>query len=152
MSVWLRLCLVALGFAAITSGCSGKSHPSSGTAASSPIAGSPAVDATPRPSGVPADATPIAASRTFAGPAGAQPPHLYAMDCKDGVLRIVTSQTLQMYAELPCDRAVPANVANQFIGAPVQLRVEFGNATKIYVARPGGASIEYTVGRVWVKG
>jgi hypothetical protein len=154
MSVYLRFCLAGLSVAAVASGCSGTSHSGTRTATNaSPPASSPVADTTPRPTGVPPEAARIVANRTFAATApGAEAPQLYAMGCKGGVLTIITSQVLQLYAELPCDRAVPDSVAAKFIGHPVEIRVVFGQAVNLYLDSSVAGSIQFTIGRIWVKG
>ncbi len=142
---------IALFFVACSGG-SPASPASSGTAA----APRPAVDDGSRPATVPGEAAFIGAARTF----GSDPktpaardgsPHLFFhFGCNDDVLVIVTTQ-VELYAELPCDRAIPPQVVERFLGQPVQIRVVFNDAEKLFVESPVAGSIEFTVTRAWAK-
>jgi hypothetical protein len=141
--------------AAVLLGCSGGSHTGTRTAPSAPGSAAatrqPPPDDGTRPTGVPAEAVPLRADRTFgADPATPGAPLLYLLDCRAGVLTVITSQVVRLYAELPCDRAVPQNVVDRFSGQPVRLRLAFGDAVKLYVDSPVAGTIEFTVTRTWM--
>ena len=160
MATRVRLFLVGVAAAAVVTGCSGGSQagtPSAPAArASATVTRQPPPDDGSRPPGVPPEAVLIRADRTFGGdPRTPAPdghsPQLYVMGCKDGVLSVITSQIVQLYAELPCDRAVPQDVADRFAGQPVRLRLVFGDALKLYIDSPIAGTIEFTTTRAWVK-
>jgi hypothetical protein len=68
--------------------------------------------------------------------------------CDDDVLVIAT--TLEtVYAELPCDRALPADVEARFLDTEVSIRLRPGEG-KLFVFSAEGGSAEYTVGRMWL--
>jgi hypothetical protein len=68
--------------------------------------------------------------------------------CDDDVLVIAT--TLEtVYAELPCDRALPADVEARFVDTEVSIRLRPAEG-KVFVFSEEGGSAEYTVGRIWL--
>ncbi len=141
--------------AAVLTGCSGGSHAGTRTAPAASATRQPGPDDGARPAGVPPDASLIRADRTFGAdprtPVQGAPPLLFSLGCKDGVLSIITSQIVQLYAELPCDRAVPQDVADRFAGQPVRLRLVVGGAVKLYIDSPAAGTIEFTITRAWAK-
>ena len=84
-------------------------------------------------------------------PEGSDEPHLYfAMSCADDVLTIATSRET-VYAELPCDRALPGEAAARFQGLPVLIRIVPSEPGKLYLDSATAGSAEFTVGRVWLE-
>jgi hypothetical protein len=73
----------------------------------------------------------------------------FHLGCESGVLTIVTSQD-QIYAELPCDRTLPRDVVEQYLGKPVQIRIVPGEQWKLFLLSDGAGSVEFTPGRVWL--
>ena len=155
-----RVFLAGVAAAALVTGCCGGSHAGAPTAPvariSATVTRQPGPGDGSRPAGVPTEAALIRADRTFGAdlqtPAqGGQPPQLFFLGCKDGVLTVITSQIVQLYAELPCDRAVPQNVADRFVGHPVQLRLTLGDVVKLYIDSPVAGTIEFSITRAWVK-
>jgi len=57
----------------------------------------------------------------------------------------------QLYAELPCDRALPQKVVGRFAHVPVRVRVVTAAPAKIYIESKTAGSAEFTVGRVWIE-
>ncbi len=108
---------------------------------------------TPAPAVVPQSAHVVAGPEEIGAPDG--PPnngadHLFfSTSCEDDVLAVVTNQEV-VYAELPCDRAVPQEVAERFLGRPVRVRVVPSDPAKLYVESDAAGSLEFTVGRVWI--
>jgi len=74
----------------------------------------------------------------------------YAMTCVDGVLTIITTKET-VYAELPCDRALPPEVVGRFSYVPVRVRVVTAAPAKLYIESKTAGSAEFTVGRVWIE-
>ena len=74
----------------------------------------------------------------------------YAMTCVDDVLTITTTKET-VYAELPCDRALPPEIAGRFAYVPVRLRVVTAAPAKLYIESETAGSAEFTVGRVWIE-
>ena len=156
----LRMFLAGVAAAALVTGCSGGSDSSTAKTPGAPVSPTatrqPVQDDGSRPAGVPPEAVLVRADRTFGADLrtpvqGAEPPHLFYLGCKDGVLSVVTSQIVQLYAELPCDRAVPQDVADRFVGHAVRIRLVFGDTVKLYIDSPAGGSIEFTITRAWAK-
>lgn len=134
--------------------CSGGGSSKAPGAPSAPGAKSAVVptitpDARPRPSPVPQSATQVLGSSQYGDPAASGTEQLNALECAADVLAITTS-TRVVYAELPCDRALPADAAGRFIGHPVRVRVVPQQASKLYLDSQAAGSAEFTVGRVWV--
>lgn len=145
--------LAALFLAAACSGGRGSSRTAApSTPVRSPASRPPATEPA-RPAAIPAEARFVSTDTTFNGGA-AQPasarPQLFTLACKDDVLAAVTSQIIELYARLPCDRAVPQQVADRFIGRHVTLRIVIGDAEKLYVDSDAG-TIEFTIEGAWVK-
>jgi hypothetical protein len=74
----------------------------------------------------------------------------YSMGCADGVLVVVTSRRA-LYAELPCDRALPQSTVDRFLGKPIAVRAVLSNPAKLFLNSEAAGSIEFTVGRVWLR-
>lgn len=74
----------------------------------------------------------------------------YAMTCVADVLTITTTKET-VYAELPCDRALPPEIAGRFAYVPVRLRVVTAAPAKLYIESETAGSAEFTVGRVWIE-
>ncbi len=151
----------AIAFAALllTVACGGskKSGPSVAPVASATsTAPRPTVtaDARPRPAGVPASATQERADRELGArsvPAGVDPstvPMFKSTSCADGLLTLSTT-TVVVYAELPCDRALPESAARPFVGKPVHIRMVVANPAKLFFDSANAGSVEFTVGRIW---
>jgi hypothetical protein len=115
------------------------------------------VNAEARSTAVPPDAFGITSARTFGEPAvpdaAADNAHLlFHLGCKAGVMAIVTTRE-QLFAEIPCDRAVSQQVVERFLGKPVQIRVAPAapnREVKIYVESATAGSIEFTATNAWV--
>lgn len=111
--------------------------------------------AAPRPDGVPADALPFVVDAEFgsrAAPPGADPATtelFFSMSCKADVLAIATNRRA-LYAELPCDRALPQDVVARFLGKPVQTRITVAAPAKLFLDSADAGSAQFTVGRVWM--
>ena len=112
--------------------------------------GSPAPG--PPPTGVPSAARGVAEPTGLGGrtpqATGDDGRVFESSDCADGVLTLVTDRE-RIFAELPCDRALPPEVEQRFAGAAVTVRVLPGS--KIFVDSDTAGSLEFTVGRVWVE-
>lgn len=111
------------------------------------------IDTSPRPGGVPAGAVIVTGDLSFGEPAADGDPAtrqlFYSQSCRDGVLVLVTDR-LVIYAELPCDRALPPDRVEPFLGQPVRVRAVLGPPAKLYVESSLAGSIEFTVGRLWL--
>jgi hypothetical protein len=140
--------------------CSGgsKSGPTAIGAIATQTSGAPHATATadsrPRPAGVPAAAQEERADRDIGAasvPAGADPntvPMFKSTSCKDDVLTVETT-TVNVYADLPCDRALPADRAQPFAGKPVHIRMVVADPSKLFFDSASTGSVEFTVGRIW---
>jgi hypothetical protein len=140
--------LVALACASVlAAACSG------GGSSSSKPGQTPSGDASkPRPTAVPQAASLISADVTFGSPdANSNPADselFFATSCQNDVLAVVTNRRA-VYAELPCDRALPASQSERFLGKPVRVRVVVASVPKIFLESTAAGSVEFTVGRVW---
>jgi hypothetical protein len=111
--------------------------------------------AAPRPAGVPQAAQPVVVDREFGSataPAGADPSGtelFFSMSCVRDVLAVVTNQRV-LYAELPCDRALPESATSRFLGNPVQLRIALAEPAKLFLESAQAGSAQFTVGRMWM--
>ena len=63
-------------------------------------------------------------------------------------MTVVTTHE-RLFVEIPCDRAVPQQVVDRFLGKPVQIRVAPDHEVKIYVESATAGSIEFTATRAW---
>jgi hypothetical protein len=157
-----RTC-IALALTALTllaTACSGGSKAGPATqgaiATSTTTAPHPTAtaDLRPQPSGVPSGAQQERADRDIGAasvPAGADPntvPMFKSTSCNDGVLTVATT-TVNVYAELPCDRALPNDKAQPFGGKPVHIRMVITDQSKLFVDSASAGSVEFTVGRIW---
>ena len=108
-----------------------------------------------RPASVPGSADLVKESVEFGAPsAAAGAPReeqvlFTTTSCADDVLVVETTKQT-VYAELPCDRAVPQSAAERFAGQPVRIRVVPGAQNKLYVESSAGGTLEFTPGHVWV--
>lgn len=106
------------------------------------------------PAGVPNDATFVAKDLSLGVPGGAAETAadqrlFFHIGCTDGILVIVTTRET-VYAELPCDRAVPRSIAERFLGKSVRIRV-VTKSSKLFVESTTAGSIEFTIGRAWIQ-
>ena len=76
------------------------------------------------------------------------PQALYSQSCANGLLTIATTTGI-VYAELPCDRALPDDVVRRFLGKAVTIRIVPGDPGKLFVDSDTAGSVEFTVGGVW---
>jgi hypothetical protein len=139
--------LVALACAlALAVACSGGGSRSAGSRST------PSADASrPRPTAVPKAASLVSANVTFGSPDASDTTDselFFSTSCTDDVLVVVTSRRA-IYAELPCDRALPASQSERFLGKPVQVRLVVANPSKLYLDSKAAGSVEFTVGRIW---
>ncbi|HYM14306.1 MAG TPA: hypothetical protein VEZ14_01965 [Dehalococcoidia bacterium] len=144
--------LLAAAAAAGAAACS-----SSGSPAKAPAAAvttiAPTADARPRPPGVPAGAVAVTGDITLGDPTGGAPATrqlFFSQSCSDNVLSIVTDRVV-IYAELACERALPQSSVRPFLGEAVRLRVAYGPPAKLYIDSRTAGSVEFTVGRLWLK-
>jgi len=112
--------------------------------------------AAPRPTSVPSAAKLVSKDQAFGSasvPAGkdrADSELFSSTNCADDILTITTNHHA-VYAELPCDRALPADVSARFIDKPVQVRMVVSEPAKLYVDSSEAGSAEFTVGRIWLE-
>lgn len=136
----------ALGWGA--AGCAGGRSPQAtpGSAATPGVT----VAAAGRPAGVPDTATQVREGLSVGDPAGGPAPlRFFAMTCDAGVMTVATDGLI-LYAELPCDRALPAEAVQTFLGKPVRIRVVFGQTgAKLYLESSEAGTAEFTVGSIW---
>ena len=104
------------------------------------------------PSGVPSGAQAVRATetRSAGNSAGAGERLFFASNCVDGLLSVTTTLEV-VYAELPCDRALPEDVKGRFMGKAIALRIVPGQPAKLYIDSKEAGSVEFTVGRIWVE-
>jgi hypothetical protein len=132
----------ALLFVAVLAACDGGDDGDS-----APSAGTP-------PAGVPTAAVP-AGEQEFGDieptPADAEEVRLYeSLSCSADIMTIVTSQET-VYALIPCDRSLPADVAGRFAGVPVRIRVTPERPPhKLYLESASQGTAEFTVDGVWI--
>jgi hypothetical protein len=72
------------------------------------------------------------------------------MRCFEDLLNIVTTGH-ELYAELPCDRALPQDRVQAFLGKPVdiQISIAFGS-NKLRVDSSEAGLVEFSPGGIWV--
>jgi hypothetical protein len=128
-----------------------------GAAACSGGGDDPAGDASPTAPGVPQRGAVLVDENIEFGQDEAAPDapansaHLfYAMTCADDVVAITTTKET-VYAELPCDRALPQEVVGRFAYVPVRVRIVTAAPAKLYIESKVAGSVEFTVGRVWIE-
>jgi hypothetical protein len=113
-------------------------------------------DADPRPAAVPASAELVDEDVTLGSPSSegvdpAQVRALYHISCNGELLAVVTTREAA-FAELPCDRALPREIADTYLGLPVELRIQPADPAKLRIRSATAGSVEFTVGRVWMEG
>ena len=109
-------------------------------------------DAAPTPpAGVPAGATPIAGDVTIGSleADSSEARRFVSTACADDVLAIVTDRE-SLFARLPCDRALPASVTQEWAGQRLRIRVAETGQPNLFISLESGASAEFTVDRAWV--
>ena len=150
----LAACLLAAACGLSACSSSKKSTPAGTTGApaadATGVSATATVDPRTRPAAVPTTATQARAQLELgAGSGGDSAETLSSMSCAGGVLTIKTSQHV-IYAELPCDRALPEGNVKPFVGKPIHVRSVPSAPAKLYLDSSGAGSVEFTVGRVWV--
>ena len=106
--------------------------------------------ATPRPTAIPAQATPVTGEATIGSVDGSGDEHTFASaSCANDVLAIATDNAT-IYAGLPCDRMLPAEVTDPFEGVGVVIRIVPGPPQKLFMDLESGESVEFTVEGVWI--
>lgn len=132
---WLPAALpLILSVAALACADGGDAGPSAGLPAGLPESAEPMQTAEERP----AEVAPGEGGRLF-----------FSSDCVDGLLSVTTTREI-VYAELPCDRALPPEVKERFLGKAVALRIVPGQQSKLYIESQEAGSVEFTVGRMWL--
>jgi len=105
-----------------------------------------------RPAGVPADARLVTENVEVGDPGsreGGEADHLYfSSTCADDVVSVVCTDGT-FWAELPCDRAIPQETSDRFLGKSVQIRAVPGAPAKLFVESAAAGTLEFTVGRIW---
>ena len=106
--------------------------------------------ATPRPTAVPPQATPIVGDATIGSVDGSGDQFVFAsITCANDVLAIDTDRGT-VYAGLPCDRSLPEDVTSSFEGAGVVMRIVGGPPQKLFLDIESGESVEFTIDGVWI--
>lgn len=101
-----------------------------------------------RPAGVPADAVVVTASARYAA---AEAGALLRMSCAGGLLTVVATR-LELYAELPCERALPQEQVQPFLGVPIEVRISAGSGeNKLRIASADAGLVEFSPGAIWVS-
>ena len=73
-----------------------------------------------------------------------------SLTCSADIMTIVTSKET-VYALIPCDRALPPDVAARFAGVPVLIRVTPDSPPhKLYLESAAQGTAEFTVDGVWI--
>lgn len=153
-SAALAACMLVAGAAGL-SACSSSKKPAPAGNVGAPASGSTGVAATAtadtraRPAAVPAAAGQARAEVELGAASGGDAETLASMNCDSGLLTITTSAHV-IYAELPCDRALPDANVKPFVGQPIHVRAVPSNPAKLYLDSSAAGSVEFTVGRVWV--
>ena len=103
-----------------------------------------------RPASVPPAARFVADDTAFGAEGRTDDGRLFfSTCCTDCILTIVTTKET-IYAELPCDRALPQAAAARFLGQPVRARVAVSEPAKLFMQSTSAGSVEFTIGRAWV--
>ena len=149
----LAACVLAAGAAGLSACSSSKKSAPAGSvgapASGSAVVATATADTRARPAAVPATADQARGEVQLGAGSGGDAETLASMSCADGLLTVRTSQHV-IYAELPCDRALPDANVKPFIGKPIHVRSVPTNPAKLYLDSSGAGSVEFTVGRVWV--
>lgn len=74
---------------------------------------------------------------------------LQSMTCAEDILRIETSSET-LYAELPCERALPDDIVEQFVGKPVSLAYSTEGTANLALKADTGETATFSVGRIWL--
>ena len=75
---------------------------------------------------------------------------LFTLDCSGDLLSLITTHET-VYAELPCERTLPATLLAPFQQQPVQIRVRIGEPSKLFFENSAQGTVEFTVGQVWIE-
>ena len=76
---------------------------------------------------------------------------LTQLSCEANVL-VVESEARTVYAALPCDRALPPDILNEFVGEAVIIEIDADTPGKVFLRSEAGESAEFTVDGVWIEG
>lgn len=98
---------------------------------------------------MPASAQPVLTEKVIGQPGAGSGPSFFAQACQNGLLTIVTTATT-VYAELPCDRALPDSAVHRFLAQSVRIRVSPATSSKLYLESAVAGTVEFTVGGVWI--
>jgi hypothetical protein len=105
----------------------------------------------PRPAGVPESAEQVRSETVLRETdIDGRVRRLFAHDCMADVLTITTTIE-SVYAELPCDRALPDEVVQGFLGEAVAVTLRPGGDGKLLLTAEDAGSAEYTTGRMWLQ-
>lgn len=102
-----------------------------------------------RPEAVPAGASEVRADVDLGARDAVGLPRVFSSQACDGDVLVIATTLERVYAELPCDRALPEDVEARFIETEVSMRLRPGDG-KLFVSSEEGGSAEYTVGRIWL--
>jgi hypothetical protein len=139
--------LVVLACISLLSACGGGGSSPAGTGPTLPGGASGT-----RLAGIPLAASLVSADVTFGSPDAANDAAdselFFSTSCTDDVLAVVTNRRA-IYAELPCDRALPESASSRFLGKPVEVRLVVASTSKVYLSSTAAGTVEFTVGRIW---
>lgn len=106
-------------------------------------------DGQPAPAGVPEDARAIEEDTIYAAESADGEQLLFHLSCDADLLLIVTTAKT-IYAGLPCDRSLPRDVVERFLGKVVKISIRAGPPMKLFIESKVAGSVEFTVDGVWV--
>ncbi|MEX2247097.1 MAG: hypothetical protein WEC75_10460 [Dehalococcoidia bacterium] len=150
----LRGSLVVLALSALVAACDDDGGGGGGGGTPGPgvtVAAVEIVDGN-RPAVVPDVAEILRSNEEFGDPAATSDDdahRLFSITCADATMTIATTKEI-IYAELPCDRALPPPVVDRFAGDSVRVRVQIGEQIKLFFESSDGGSVEFTTGRIWI--
>lgn len=105
-----------------------------------------------RPGSTPAPGQPQSTERDVIYPASSASGDqlLFNLTCTESMLTLVTTVRI-VYAALPCDRLLPADVVKRFLGQSVEIVIRGDPATKLLFTSKTAGSVEFTVSDVQVE-
>ncbi len=110
-----------------------------------------------RAAGVPASAQPVTGDLELGhiehalgpSPDVSQARTLEGLSCSDDLL-IARTDVETLYAQMPCDRFLPADAVDRLTGKPAAIRLDASGGLRLFIESTAGTA-EFTVLGVWVE-
>ena len=78
-----------------------------------------------------------------------EPLLFFHLSCDGDLLTLVTTHEA-LYAELPCDRSLPRDIVERFLGQQIVVKAVVASPSKLFIHSLTAGSVEFTVGGLWI--